>query len=91
MEEVPGEASPMEEVPEEALPMEEVPGKALPAGEVLAKAMPRREGHGSESRAESARDRRPEPVENVVERQIGGKIFKLGRLLSQEVQDEVAQ
>jgi len=29
-------------------------------------------------------------VENVVERQIGGKIFKLGRLLSQEEQDEVA-
>jgi len=28
-------------------------------------------------------------VDNVVERQIGGKIFKLGRLLSQEEQDEV--
>jgi len=26
----------------------------------------------------------------VVERQIGGKVFKLGRLLSQEEQDEVA-
>jgi len=31
-----------------------------------------------------------EPVDNVVERQIGGRIFKLGRLLSQEEQDEVA-
>jgi len=29
-------------------------------------------------------------VDNVVERQIGGKVFKLGRLLSQEEQDEVA-
>ena len=41
------------------------------------------------TRAESARDRRPEPVENVVERQIGGKTFKMGRLLSQEEQDQV--
>ena len=32
----------------------------------------------------------PEPVENVVERQIGGKTFKLGRLLSREEQDQVA-
>ena len=36
------------------------------------------------------RDRRPQPVDNVVERQIGGKVFKLGRLLSQEEQDGVA-
>ncbi|XP_068474937.1 uncharacterized protein [Phaseolus vulgaris] len=35
-------------------------------------------------------NRRHQPVDNVVERQIGGKIFKLGRLLSQEEQDEVA-
>jgi len=36
------------------------------------------------------RDRQPQPVDNVVERQIGGKVFKLGRWLSQEEQDEVA-
>ena len=36
------------------------------------------------------RDRRPQPVDNVVERQIVGKVFKLGRLLSQEEQGEVA-
>jgi len=29
-------------------------------------------------------------VDNVVERLIGGKVFKLGRLLSREEQDEVA-
>jgi len=85
LEGVPGEASPMEEVSRDASPMEEVSGNVSPA-----KATPRREGRGSESRAESARDRRPEPVENVVERQIGGMIFNLGRLLSQEEQDEVA-
>ena len=51
---------------------------------------PIEEDHRNESRAESTRDRRPQPVDNVVERQIGGKVFKLGRLLSQEEQDEVA-
>ena len=35
-------------------------------------------------------DSRDQPAANVVERQIGGKTFKLGRLLSQEEQDEVA-
>jgi len=80
MEEVPGEASPMEGVFVEASPVEEVPDEATP----------RREGREGESRAKSAWDRRPEPVENVFERQIGGKIFKLGRLLSQKEQDEVA-
>jgi len=90
MEEVPGEASPMEEVPENASPIEEVHGEASPAEEVPDEVTPRREGRKSESRSKSARDRRPEPVENVVERQIGGKIFKLGRQLSQEEQDEVA-
>jgi len=52
--------------------------------------MPIKEDHRNESRAESVRDRRPQPVGNVVERQIGGKVFKLGCLLSQEEQDEVA-
>jgi len=74
-----------EEAPREAAPLEEVPSEASPV-----KATPRRDGRESESRAESARDRRPEPVENMVERQIGGRIFKLGRLLSQEELDEVA-
>ena len=32
---------------------------------------------------------RDQPTANVVEREIGGKTFKLGRLLSQEEQDEV--
>jgi len=32
---------------------------------------------------------RDQPAANVVEREIGGKTFKLGRLLSQEEQDEV--
>jgi len=36
-------------------------------------------------------DRRDQLTANVVERQIGGKTFKLGRLLSQEEQDEVAE
>jgi len=40
--------------------------------------------------AESARERQPEPVGNMVERQIGGKTFKLGRSLDQAEQDRVA-
>ncbi|XP_068501889.1 uncharacterized protein [Phaseolus vulgaris] len=40
--------------------------------------------------AESARERRPEPAGNIVGRQIGGKTFKLGKLLNQAEQDQVA-
>jgi len=36
-------------------------------------------------------DSRDRPAASVVERQIGGKMFKLGLLLSQEEQDEVAE
>jgi len=41
------------------------------------------------SRAENARERRPEPVGNIVERQIGGRMLKLGKLLDQAEQDRV--
>ena len=39
---------------------------------------PREEGV---TRSEVARDRRPEPAEEVLEREIGGKMFKLGKSL----------
>jgi len=39
------------------------------------------------SRAESAWEKRPEPVRNIVERQIGGRTFKLGKSLDQAEQD----
>ena len=42
------------------------------------------------SRAKSAWERRPEPVRNIVERQIGGRTFKLGKSLDQAEQDRVA-
>jgi len=50
----------------------------------------REDGGSGVDRAEDARERRPELVENVVERQIGGRTFRLGRRLSQEEQDQVA-
>jgi len=37
------------------------------------------------TRIEIARERRPEPVEEVPEREIGGKMFKLGKSLGEEV------
>ena len=43
------------------------------------------------SRAENARERQLEPAENVVERQIGGKTFRLGGSLDQEEQNQVAE
>jgi len=49
---------------------------------------PREEGV---SRAEIARERRSEPVEDVLERKIGGKMFKLGKSLGQELQDQIAK
>jgi len=73
LEETHGEASPMEEVSEGVLPMEGISEEASP--EVPDEATPLSECRKSESRAESVRDRRPQPVDNVVERQIGGKMF----------------
>ena len=75
-----GDASPIEEVYGEASPMEEASGEATP--DASDRVTPTEEDHRSESRAESVRDRRPLPVDNVVERQIGGKMFKLGRWLA---------
>jgi len=91
MEETPMEIVPMEEAPAEELPMEEVSAEALPVEEVPAEAIPREEGNVGVSRAESARERRPVPVESLVERQIGGKTFKLGRSLEREERDQVAE
>jgi len=42
-------------------------------------------------RAEIARERRPEPVEDVLEREIGGKMFKLGKSLGQETEDQTVE
>ena len=84
----PKEDAPVEEAHGEASPMEEASGEATP--EASDRATPKEEDHRNESRAENVRDRRPQPIDNVVERQIGGKMFKLGRLLSLEEQDEVA-
>ena len=39
------------------------------------------------TREEIARENRPEPTGGVVEREIGGKMFKLGHSLSKESQD----
>ena len=90
MEETPMEVEPMEETPAEALPTKEAPEEALPVEEAPTEAVPGREGREVVSRAENARERRPEPAENVVERQIGGKTFKLGKSLDQAEQDLVA-
>jgi len=49
---------------------------------------PREEGI---ARAEIARKKRPEPARDIVEREIGGKTFKLGRSLSPESQDQVVE
>jgi len=78
MEGVCGEASPTEEEPEEAM---------LDASE---RATPTEENSMKESRSENVESQQPQPVDNVVERQIGGKVFKLGRFLGQEEREEVA-
>jgi len=75
------ERPPMEEAPVEVVPMEEAPAEVIPM----------EENRIGVSRAENARERRPEPVDNVVERQIGGKTFRLGGSLDQEEQNRVAE
>ena len=41
--------------------------------------------------AEIARERRPEPAEDVLEKEIGGKKFKLGKSIGQETQDQIVE
>jgi len=43
------------------------------------------------ARAVIAREARPKPVEEWLEREIGGKVFKLGRSLEAELQDLIAK
>jgi len=41
--------------------------------------------------AEIAQERRPEPAGEVLEREIGGKMFKLGKSLGQATQDQIVE
>jgi len=43
------------------------------------------------TRAEITRERRPKPAEDVLEREIGGKMFKLDKSQGQETQDQIAE
>jgi len=43
------------------------------------------------ARAVIASETRPKPVEELLEREIGGKVFKLGRSLEGETQDQIAR
>ena len=43
------------------------------------------------ARAIIARETRPKPVEEWLKREIGGKVFKLGRSLEGELQDQIAK
>jgi len=65
------------------MPGEAAPVRATPKADALTE-----ERHDDVSPIEEAtppkEDSRDQPAANVVERQIGGKTFKLGRLLSQE-------
>ncbi|XP_068503883.1 uncharacterized protein [Phaseolus vulgaris] len=78
----------MEGVHGEALPAEEEPEEAMPDASVGA--TPMEEDSMNESLVENAQNERPQPEDNIVERQIGGKVFKIGRLLSPGEQEEVA-
>ena len=84
-------------------PTESTPGEAAPAGETPRADTRIEERHDDASPVEGAsprehckatptkEDSRDQPAANMVEIQIGGKTFKLGRLLSQEERDEVAE
>jgi len=43
------------------------------------------------ARAEVARERRPEPAKDVLEKEIGGRMFKLGKSLGQGTQDQIVE
>ena len=71
----PNEAIPARAMPEAEAPMEEGPDDAAPVKEA----------------APVEDDSREQPAANAVEREIGGKTFKLGSLLSLEEQEGVAE
>jgi len=87
----------------EATPAESTPVEAAPVGAIPRADARTEERHDDASAVEEAsprehnkatppkEDSRDQPAANVVERQIGDKTFKLGRLLSQEEQDDVAE
>jgi len=82
-ESTPGEATPVRATPEADTHAEERQDDTSPVEEATP---------GKHDRATPLKeDSRDQPAANAVERQIGGKAFKLGRLLSQEEQDEVAE
>jgi len=81
-------ASPMEGAHREASPTEGEPEEAMPDASVGAS--PMEEDTTNESLAENVQNEPPRPEDNIVERQIGGKVFKLGRLLSQGEQEVAA-
>jgi len=83
-----GDASPMEGEHGEASPAEQEPEEAMPDASVGA--TPMEEDSTNESLAANVQNGRPRPEDNIVKRQIGGKVFKLGHLLSQGEQEEVA-
>jgi len=66
---------------------EEEPEEAMLDASVGATLM--EEDFSNESLAENVQKERPRPEDYIVERQIGGKVFKLGRFLSQEEREEV--
>ena len=70
----PNKAIPVRAMPEADTPMEEGPDDAAP----------------TEEAAPVEDDNRDQQAAKAVEREIGGKTFKLGRLLSQEEQEGVA-
>ena len=78
------EATPSGSTPDEAIPV-----RATPEADTLME-----EGPDDTAPAEEAapveHNSKDQQAANVVEREIGGKTFKLGRLLSQEEQEEVA-
>ena len=79
----------------EATPAGSTPNEAIPVRATPAADTPMEEGPDDAAPVEEAppveEDNRDQQADNVVEREIGGKIFKLGRLLSQEEQEGVAE
>ena len=68
----------------------EVEGKSV-GREEEARNRPEEARESGIARAVIASETRPKPVEEWLEREIGGKVFKLGRSLEGELQDQIAK
>ena len=85
------DATMIEATPAGLTPEEAIAERAMPEADVPMEEAPVEEAVPPEEAAPAEDDNREQPAANTIEREIGGKAFKLGSSLSPEEQEGVAE